>query len=200
MVLPTRPPRNGFEKAMRKVYNPIGFSKGYNALLWFIFDGALLGFVLARFQYLNYYGIFCNPTIGGGNSAIPGECYQYSLDNYKRIGIMIHLYCILPGALLAVLQFIPVIRHKAIIIHRICGYLAILLAVTGTAGALMIARVSFGGTLAVQAFIGLLSIMFLVSLGLAMYNIKMLQIEQHRAWMLRAWFYVSIYHANCSDH
>jgi uncharacterized membrane protein len=97
----------------------------------------------------------------------------------------------LPAALLACLQFIPVVRHKAIIVHRVNGYLVLLLSVLGTASAYMIMRHSFGGGLDIQAGLGLLGIMFLVSLVLAVVNIKRLQIEQHRAWMLRAWFYVS---------
>jgi uncharacterized membrane protein len=56
----------------------------------------------------------------------------------------------------------------------------------------MIASVTFGGGLAVRMWIGLLAIMSLTSLSLALYNIKRLQIDQHRAWMLRAWFYVSL--------
>jgi uncharacterized membrane protein len=55
----------------------------------------------------------------------------------------------------------------------------------------MIAPVTFGGGLAVRVSIGLLAIMSLASLTLAVYNIKRLQIDQHRAWMLRSWFYVS---------
>lgn len=43
----------------------------------------------------------------------------------------------------------------------------------------------------VQMGVGVLSIAFISSLALALYNVKRLQIEQHRAWMLRAWFYVS---------
>ncbi|GKT90476.1 hypothetical protein Ct61P_08326 [Colletotrichum tofieldiae] len=40
-----------------------------------------------------------------------------------------------------------------------------------------------------QTVMGAGSIMFLGALGLSIYNIKKLQIEQHRAWMLRAWVY-----------
>jgi hypothetical protein len=54
----------------------------------------------------------------------------------------------------------------------------------------MIARVAFGGGLDIQAGVGMLALMTLVSLGLAYVNIKRLRIDQHRAWMLRAWFYV----------
>jgi hypothetical protein len=51
----------------------------------------------------------------------------------------------------------------------------------------MIADRSFGGALSTQAWIGALSVAFLTALGLAIYNIRMKQIEQHRAWMIRAW-------------
>lgn len=55
----------------------------------------------------------------------------------------------------------------------------------------MITRHAFGGTLATQYATGLLCIAFVGALVMAYINIKRLQIEQHRAWMLRAWFYVS---------
>jgi hypothetical protein len=56
----------------------------------------------------------------------------------------------------------------------------------------MIAREAFGGTLATQSWIGALFILTTIGLGLAIYNVKMLQIDQHRAWMLRTWFYVRL--------
>ncbi|KAI0132356.1 hypothetical protein BJ170DRAFT_245030 [Xylariales sp. AK1849] len=186
MVQSETPPANAFVARARKVYNPIGFSKGYNFVLWFIFLGALLGFTLARLQYLNIYGVFCG---GGSSGALPGECFYYLKPGRYQIGIILHLVCILPAALLACLQFIPVLRHKAILVHRVNGYLVILLSLLGTIGAFMIGRHSFGGGIETQALVGLLGIMFLVSLVIAIINIKRLQIEQHRAWMLRAWFY-----------
>lgn len=54
----------------------------------------------------------------------------------------------------------------------------------------MICRRSFGGTLDTQAGVGTLVILTTVSLSLAYYNIKRLQIDQHRKWMLRAMFYL----------
>ena len=53
----------------------------------------------------------------------------------------------------------------------------------------MIAKHTFGGDYATQMFIGWLVIVTTISLALALINIKRLQIDQHRAWMLRAWFY-----------
>jgi uncharacterized membrane protein len=102
-----------------------------------------------------------------------------------------HLATILPAALLTCAQFVPVIRRTFVLFHRINGYVILVLSLVSTAGALMIARKSVGGRMDVQVGVGVLSIAFVASLSLALYNIKRLQIEQHRAWMLRAWFYVS---------
>lgn len=191
MVAPARPPANGFVASMRHVYNPIGFSKGYNFILWFIFAGGLMGFVLARMMFIDYGGIFCavHPA-GGVKGAAPGECWSYNSATYLKVGIKLHLFTILPAGFLACFQFVPIIRYKVILFHRINGYTVILLSIVGTAGALMIARVSFGGGIETQAVVGLLAILFLGSLATALYNIKRLQLEQHRAWMLRAWIYV----------
>lgn len=191
MAVSSRPPANGFVAVARKVYNPIGFAKGYNAVLWFIFSGALLGFCLARATYLDFHRYYCGPNIAPGDGAAPGECFSYYKKEVYRIGIMMHLWTIIPAGLLAVFQFVPFIRHKAILIHRINGYIVLLLSLASIAGAIMIAPVAFGGSLHVRVVVGLSAIMFVGSLGLALWNIKVLQLEQHRAWMLRAWFYVS---------
>lgn len=97
------------------------------------------------------------------------------------------------AGLLVVLQFTPAIRHKLRLLHRINGYIVILLALIANAGALMIAREAFGGTTATQAWVGALFILTTVGLGLAYYNIKVPRIDQHRAWMLRTWFYVWLF-------
>lgn len=159
-------------------------------------------------MYLNFSGTFCGPT-NGSNHAAPGECYHYdNFDRYK-IGIRLHLYTILrksarlsklshnadlctAASLLVLLQFTPAIRQTWRLLHRINGYVIILLAVIANVGALMIAREAFGGTLATQSWIGALAILTTVGLSLAIYNIKRLQIDQHRAWMLRTWFYVRL--------
>ncbi|QGI87054.1 hypothetical protein CEK25_002010 [Fusarium fujikuroi] len=188
MAAPTRPPANAFVAKARKVYNPIGFSKGYNFILWFIFAGAMFGFALARMMFLNYNSIYCNPN-STGNGAGPGECWSYNRKDFYKIGIKMHLYTIIPASFLVVFQFIPFIRYKALLFHRMNGYIVVVLAVIGTVGAIIIAPVAFGGSLPIRAAVGLMSIMFLGSLFLAIWNIKTLQLEQHRAWMLRAWFY-----------
>ncbi|EON66294.1 hypothetical protein W97_05687 [Coniosporium apollinis CBS 100218] len=151
-----------------------------------IFAGAIMGFTLARLPYLNIAG---TAKTSFANSTSPGEWYWYHAGVY-RIGITLHLGTILPVGFLMVWQFVPVIRYKLLILHRINGYVIILLVLISNVGALMICRRSFGGTLDTQAGVGMLVILTTTSIGLAYYNIKRLQIDQHRAWMLRAMFYL----------
>lgn len=146
----------------------------------------MFGFCLARLSYLNVAG---NAKSSYASSALPGEWYHYRKGHY-RIGITLHLVTIIPAGLLMVFQFVPIIRHKAILFHRINGYLVILLVFAANAGALMIAKRAFGGTIVSQTAIGTLAILTAVSVLMAYYNIKRLQIEQHRAWMLRTMFYL----------
>ncbi|KAK5683443.1 hypothetical protein LTS10_004975 [Elasticomyces elasticus] len=190
MVKSDRPPANAFVAAARKIYNPIGFSKGYNFVFFFIAAGYLFGFTLSRLPYFDFHGVFCHPN-AGANGAAPGECY-YWLRNPFKIGMQIHLYTILPSALLVCLQFVPVIRHKVILLHRLNGYLVIALSTVSSAGAIMILPHSFGGEFATQTMGGVLVISTTLAYIFAIVNIKLLQIDQHRAWMLRAWAYFSI--------
>ena len=179
-----------FLATMRKIYNPIGFSKGYNFVLWFISSCAMMGFCLARLMYLNYDGVYCPRGDGVQGEAVPGECWTYDSKTYLLLGIKMHLYCIIPASFLACFQFLPIIRHRFSLVHRINGYFVLLLSGPGAVGCVMVSRHAFGGGVDIQVVVGLMSIMFLGALGIALYNVKMLQLEQHRAWMLRAWFYV----------
>ncbi|EHK25597.1 uncharacterized protein TRIVIDRAFT_189365 [Trichoderma virens Gv29-8] len=175
MVKSDRLPRNAFVKAARHLYNPIGSAKGYNTVLWFITCGALLGFSLAKLPAIGLRGQFCNLDQDTVGAAGPGECFHYLQPPA----------CILPAGILACFQFVPVIT----ILHRVNGYIVLLLTLVGMAGAFISTPVSYGGTVEIQTGIGVLSVAFLVCLAMAVINIKRLQIEQHRAWMIRAWVY-----------
>ncbi|KAG9605835.1 hypothetical protein KCU77_g583, partial [Aureobasidium melanogenum] len=183
-------PVNGFVRCMRRVYNPLGFSKGYNAALAFLALGYLLGFTLARLQYMSFNGVFCNPNSAGGTGAAPGECYHWLQVPFK-IGMKLHLYTILPASLLVILQFIPVIRHKLILFHRMNGYAIVMLSLVSNAGTIIITRHAFGGDFATQTWTGAMVILTTVGYIMAWINIKLLQIDQHRAWMLRVWAWFS---------
>ncbi|KAL8961438.1 MAG: hypothetical protein Q9183_005311, partial [Haloplaca sp. 2 TL-2023] len=85
--------------------------------------------------------------------------------------------------------FIPWLRYHAITFHRVNGYIILLLLLISNIGALMIARHSFGGEIETQVAVGVLAILTTGSAALAYINIRYLQIDQHRAWMLRTAFY-----------
>ena len=104
--------------------------------------------------------------------------------------MIIHLSGVLPAAFLAILQFTPFIRHRFRLYHRIAGYVIIVLIACGNAGAIMVSTHAMGGDLPTQAFVGVLATATTCTFGLALYNIKRLQIDQHRAWILRTWFYL----------
>ncbi|KAF4969239.1 hypothetical protein FSARC_3492 [Fusarium sarcochroum] len=187
-------PASPWSAPLTRVYRSIGFTKGYNFVLWFLFGGAFLGFTLSRFMYLDFDGALCpaEPPQGklyGSKGAVPGECYYYQ-SGVGKAGIVLHLAGILPAAVLVVFQFVPVVRHKALIVHRVNGYIILLLSAVGMVGVFMIARHTFGGTLDMQTVTGAASIMFILCMVLGYYNIKKLQLEQHRAWMLRGWIIV----------
>lgn len=87
-------PKGGVASTLMCIPKFFGFSKAYNFILFFIFGGAMFGFGLARFMYIDIPGILCGP-LPGQNRASPGECYYYeNFDQYK-VGIRLHLYTIL---------------------------------------------------------------------------------------------------------
>ncbi|KAI3330871.1 hypothetical protein F4824DRAFT_491977 [Ustulina deusta] len=188
MAGPNRAP-NAFVRVARRIYNPIGFRKGYNFVLWLIFLGVFLAFSVFRLQYLDFDGVFCSEIVKSKfNHAAPGECFYFLQKPYKT-GIIMHLFCILPAAILACVQFVPVIRQKATIVHRVNGFIVISLSFVGTAGAFVILPRSFGGGLDIQVVVGTLGASFLWALLMAYLSIQSLQIDKHRKWMLRAWFW-----------
>lgn len=101
--------------------------------------------------------------------------------------MQLHLFTILPATFLACLQFVPVIRHKILLFHRLNGYIVVVLSLVSSAGVLIIARHAFGGDFATQTWAGAMVILTTIGLLMAYINIKLLQIDQHRAWMMRAW-------------
>ncbi|QRV80979.1 membrane protein [Ceratobasidium sp. AG-Ba] len=164
----------------RRAYETLGFKKGYNFVLWFVFGGVMFGFALARFMCLHV------PTLE--TSRGPGEGY-YILQGIYKPAILIHIGTVLPAGIFAILQFVPQIRYKAIIVHRVLGYVTLFLLLIGAITGFILGRRALGGEIAIQTGVIFLGASVLVSAVLAYYNIKRLQIDQHRKWMLRTWFY-----------
>ncbi|KAG9093322.1 hypothetical protein FS749_014583 [Ceratobasidium sp. UAMH 11750] len=140
----------------------------------------MVGFALARFMYLH------SPTLA--SNLAPGEGY-YMLTSFYKPAMLVHIGTVLPAGIFAVLQFIPQIRYKALIVHRVLGYTSLLLLIIGASTGFVLGRRSFGGDIATQTATVSLGATTLISAAIAYYNIKQLQINEHRKWMLRTWFY-----------
>lgn len=185
--LPAEPPfvysKNPILRPIQKLQNFLGFHQIYNLPLWIIFGGAMIGFALGRYPYFNLK--YAQTHLGGVQN---WYWYNQSLYHY---GLFLHLGGVVPGGTLAVFQFLPIIRKKALIYHRIAGYVAILLLLIGLSGAIIISRRAWGGEPNIQAVVFVIAFCTASSVFLAYYNIKRLQIDQHRKWMLRTWFYAA---------
>ena len=180
------PNPNILVRSLRKIYSPVGFQKGYNAILSFITLGYLVGFCLSQVRSFNVWGYWAI------SASAPGETWSYTTKGmlYKT-AITLHIVTVIPSGFLAALQFIPTIRHKALLFHRLNGYLVMLFVLLISVSGIVSSKVAFGGDFATQCLAGSVGLTVLAATALAYANIKRLQIEQHRAWMLRAWVWAS---------
>lgn len=175
-------PPNAFVATVRKIYNPLGFYRGYNFPLWIICGLGALGFSASRAMYLDYDGIYKEAKLPLGD-------WEYQSHGRGRAGMLMHLAAVVPIGFLLPWQFLPVIRHKFMLFHRLNGYLLLVFLVLCNTGAIMVGPGALGGTIETRLLIGLLTISTFGSAAMAWVNIKQLQIDQHRAWMLRCWAY-----------
>ncbi len=141
----------------------------------------MFGFSLVKLQDFNFDGHF-------SKEIKPGDWYFYHSGVF-RAGMLIHLAGCLPAGLLMVLQFLPAIRHKYLLFHRVNGYVVLLLLLLANAGACIIIPRAAQGLLATQSSESVLVLLTTFGMIMAYWNVKRLQIDQHRAWMLRTMFY-----------
>lgn len=175
----------------QRLHQLLGFDKTHNFALWCLLNFGFGGFLINRIQYLDYFGVFCRKNyLSKHNHAAPGECYYFLNGGKEQIGMMLHLYSIIPCCLLLLPQFMPVIRQRLLLYHRINGYIVLLLMSVAICGGSMAASGSFGGDATFQTAVGLHGTLVASGLFIAMTKIRKLQIDQHRAWMLRAWAWV----------
>ncbi|KAF8592833.1 hypothetical protein BDV93DRAFT_462291, partial [Ceratobasidium sp. AG-I] len=116
------------------------------------------------------------------------EYYQFRIPLNKFL-LWLHLASILPAALLAVIQFIPRVRARAMSFHRTSGKVVNILTFVSTLSAWAIERVSFGGDLGTQSAGYVIGVMVLWSTVISWKAIRRLQIDEHRIWIIRAWGY-----------
>lgn len=167
-------------------YRPLGFSKGSFSLFFFFGGWMMLFSVTQMKKYID------TPLCSDLEKSIPGECYWFG-RGFDRLGMLIHLAAVLPAGFLACLQFIPPLqRRKFVLFHRVNGYAVLVLSVVGSVGALIITKHAVGGDLVFQACMVLSVCMFLFASAKAYVSIKQGRIDEHREWMLRAWFYVRV--------
>ncbi|CAG9951755.1 unnamed protein product [Clonostachys rosea f. rosea IK726] len=171
---------NKFVAFVRRIYNPLGFKRGYAFPLWFILGGASLGFCASRAMYLDLDNTYKNEKWVTGD-------WEWQRAGRHRVAILMHLICVIPIGFLLLWQFLPIIRHKFMLFHRLNGYLLLTLLLGSNASAILMADRALGGSLDTRMAIGFLAVLSVTCAVLAYVSIKRLQIDQHRAWMLRCW-------------
>lgn len=114
----------------------------------------------------------------------------------------------MPASILVCFQFVPIIRRRfpsvnhgrgTILLtlrsawHRWNGRIVITLLLGSNIAALVMTRWTFGGFLSSQLAIGLLAIATIMStvLGLAAIMSAPRRIDDHRAWMIRTWAWIT---------
>lgn len=177
-----KPAPNKFVIAARRIYRPLGFQRGYTFPLWLIFGFGSLIFCAGHARLLDHEGVYKD------RNYITGD-WEVMRHGMGKISFVTHLAAVIPIGILLPFQFLPVVRHKYMLWHRVAGHILTVLLLIGNVGAVMLADKAMGGPFDLRVVIYAVAGMSTVSLLLAWVNIMRLQIDQHRAWMLRAWFY-----------
>lgn len=154
-----------------------------NHCIGVIFAGGMLGFSLSQLPDLHY------DTIKEAG-ILPGDWY-YFRKGHLRVGLIMHLATVLPAGIILILQFVPAIRQKLILFHRINGYIVILLLLASNVSVCVVLPHKQGGgsRIATQTSEVFLTIITTIGIVMAWINIRRKQIDQHRKWMLRTVFY-----------
>lgn len=158
------------------------------SILGIVAAGFTIAFSIQRLQFLDIENGFC-PT------AVPSECFWFARPgSLDKIAFQLHLATILPATILACIQFLSTGNWTKSYtkFHRASGYISIFLSLAGMATAGVVARKALGGAWQNQFGMGVLGVAFVFALQRAYVTIKDGRVELHRAWMLRAWIWVSL--------
>ncbi|KAJ7730867.1 hypothetical protein DFH07DRAFT_158788 [Mycena maculata] len=178
---PERPqPRGSIYRSISWIF---GFREKYSLINCFVWGGALVGYCLARSVTMNPHPARISIVLA------PGEWFWFQLPLYKY-NLFIHIYLTTIGGIFAPLQFLPAIRRRYVILHRLNGYGVLFCLIVGNICGSIIARRSFGGELNVQSAFYILGIMVVFSALMGIYNVKK-DTRRHRRWMLRMVVYFS---------
>ncbi|KAJ7020728.1 hypothetical protein C8F04DRAFT_285916 [Mycena alexandri] len=113
----------------------------------------------------------------------PGEWFWLGQLKYK-VNLFIHIYLSTLGGIGALFQFLPAIRRKKMILHRLNGYGVLSCLIVGNICGAIVARRSFGGELNVQSAYYALGLMIVLSGSIGLFYVKK-DTRRHRKWMLR---------------
>ncbi|KAF7338935.1 hypothetical protein MVEN_01969600 [Mycena venus] len=160
----------------------LGFRDKYSLLNCFFWGGALVGVCLARTITMNPGRL---PHL-----LIPGEWFWLSQSIYKP-NLFIHIYLATFGGIAALFQFLPAIRRRKVILHRINGYAVLFCLIVAVTCGSIVARRSFGGEINSQSSYYIQAIMIIYAALMGIYNVKK-DTRRHRKWMLR----MVVYFAN----
>jgi len=177
-MAPTEPPPRASHSlnAYRSISWILGFREPFSLLHCFVWGGALVGFSLAR-------SVTMSPSQLADGQLIPGEWFWFKAPIYK-INLLIHIYLTILGGIAVILQFLPAIRRRYMVFHRLNGYGVLFCLIVGNICGSIVGRRSFGGELNVQSAYYILGIMVVYSGLLGIYNVKK-DTRRHRKWMLR---------------
>lgn len=164
-------------QATRKL---VGFQSSTRFAMWLFLSATWVPFILISMRYFDYDGAFKAHSLGSG------EWYHFRQGLY-RIGMRAHLGAVLPAGLLAVFQFLPVTQRKYKTFHKYNGYFVSALLLFGNVPAMIISPASFGGSASLKVVIGLLAMLTSFGTYKGITTIRKIQLDEHRAWMIRTW-------------
>ncbi|KAG8850848.1 hypothetical protein FRB96_009585 [Tulasnella sp. 330] len=159
----------------------LGFKERWSLILFVVFGGALMAFCIARAEFFNVNRLL--------ELMIPGEWYLYRSEPYKGL-LMFHIYTSIFAGFWAVWQFIPAIRRNHVSLHRLNGYLTLILLIPSTVIGSVIARRAYGGAVAIQAAFYVQGILVTYSAIVGYWYVKK-NTRKHRKWMLRSVVYLA---------
>ncbi|QRV72653.1 hypothetical protein RhiJN_00667 [Ceratobasidium sp. AG-Ba] len=166
-------------RVYRRVSSNLGFKERFSLSFFILFGGALFGFCMSRLLMLAPSNVV--------TKTVPGEWYWYRQALYKP-NIFMHIYMSIVGGTLAIFQFIPAIRRRKIILHRINGYIVFFTLIPGSVAGSIVARRAFGGDLNSEAAYYTLGFMIGPAGMLGIYFARV-NVALHREWMLRTMSY-----------
>ncbi|KAG7441505.1 uncharacterized protein BT62DRAFT_937018 [Guyanagaster necrorhizus] len=161
--------------AYRTISGILGFKEQQSLLLYFIFGGALLGYCL-------YHAPMMNPKTME-KLTVPGEWFGFSKHGFK-VAYSMHIFLSVIGGIFVLLQFIPAIRRRAILLHRMNGYFVLLCLIPANVSGGIAGYRSFGGEINAQSAYYTLGIAVVLCFSAGLFNVKS-NTREHRRWMIR---------------